>query len=214
MPTDDLCAICRFAKRRFPALRRITVYGSSQFIYQKGIEALKRLAAAGLSRIHVGLESGDEAVLKQIKKGTHRQQQIAAGQWVKQAGIELSEYVILGIGGKKHSHSHALQTASALNAINPDFIRLRTFVPKIDTPLLKEIQAGAFQMLGPKDVLQETELIVQNLEVTTYLASDHYTNYVNVEGKLPERQNEILDQIQAALTREENTFRPFFIGTQ
>jgi radical SAM superfamily enzyme YgiQ (UPF0313 family) len=162
----------------------------------------------------VGLESGDEAVLKQIKKGTHRQQQIEAGQWVKQAGIELSEYVILGIGGKKLSQSHAVQTASALNAINPDFIRLRTFVPKIDTPLLKEIQAGSFQMLGPKEVLQETELIVQNLEVTSYLVSDHYTNYVNVEGKLPERQNEILDQIQAAMTWEENTFRPFFIGTQ
>jgi radical SAM superfamily enzyme len=152
--------------------------------------------------------------LKRIKKGTSRQQQIEAGQWVRQAGIELSEYVVLGIGGKKHSKSHALETAKALNAINPDFIRLRTFVPKINTPLLQEVQAGSFQMLGPLEVLTETELIVRNLAVTSYLASDHYTNYINVEGKLPERQNEILNQIQTALARDASTFRPFFVGNE
>jgi radical SAM superfamily enzyme YgiQ (UPF0313 family) len=213
MKTEDLCEICRFAKKVFPRLKRITVYGSSQFIHQKGLESLKRLAAAGLSRIHVGLESGDDTVLKRIKKGTNRQQQIEAGKWVKATGIELSEYVILGIGGRERSQSHALETAGALNAIDPDFIRLRTFVPKINTPLLKEVQEGTFQVLGPREVLRETELIVRNLSVSSYLASDHYTNYINVEGKLPEKKNEILDQIRSAITREENTFRPFFIGT-
>jgi radical SAM superfamily enzyme YgiQ (UPF0313 family) len=214
MPADDLCAVCRYARKQFPRLERITVYGSSQFIHQKGLDGLKRLAEAGLSRIHVGLESGDDAVLKHIRKGTTREQQIQAGQWVKQAGIELSEYVILGIGGKKHKESHALNTASALNAIHPDFIRLRTFVPKINTSLLKEVQNGAFQMLKPLEVLKETALIVGNLAVSAYLVSDHYTNYINVEGRLPDRQNEILTQIQSAMTRGEDTFRPFFIGTE
>jgi radical SAM superfamily enzyme YgiQ (UPF0313 family) len=185
MKTEDLCEICRYAKKLFPWLERITVYGSSQFIHHKGPEALKQLAAAGLSRIHVGLESGDDTVLKRIKKGTNRLQQIEAGKWVKEAGIELSEYVILGMGGQERSESHSRETASALNAIDPDFIRLRTFVPKVNTPLLKDVREGKFQMLGPREVLRETELIVRNLTVSSYLASDHYTNYINVEGKLP-----------------------------
>jgi radical SAM superfamily enzyme YgiQ (UPF0313 family) len=214
MKTEDLAEICRFARKTFPGLKRITVYGSSQFIHQKGPESLERLAAAGLSRIHVGLESGDDVVLKRIKKGTNQQEQIEAGRWVKAAGIELSEYVILGIAGRERSETHALETAKALNAINPDFIRLRTFVPKINTPLLKEVQEGVFQMLSPHEILKETDLLVQNLKVSSCLASDHYTNYINVQGKLPENKNDILEQIRSAMTRDEGSFRPVFIGTE
>jgi radical SAM superfamily enzyme YgiQ (UPF0313 family) len=213
MKTEDLCEICRFAYKTFPGLKRITVYGSSQFIHQKGLGSLKRLAQAGLSRIHVGLESGDDAVLKRIKKGTNKKEQIEAGRWVQAAGIELSEYVILGIGGREQSKTHVLETASALNEIDPHFIRLRTFVPKVNTPLLKEVQAGDFQMLTPHEILKETELLVQTLRVSSCLTSDHYTNYINLEGRLPEQQKEILAQIKLAMTREESTFRPFFIGT-
>ena len=83
---------------------------------------LKRLAEAGLSRIHVGLESGDDVILKQIKKGTDSREQIEAGKWVIQAGIELSLYVIMGIGGRERTASHAKETARVLNAINPHFI--------------------------------------------------------------------------------------------
>jgi radical SAM superfamily enzyme YgiQ (UPF0313 family) len=214
MKTADLCEICDFAKSTFTGLERITVYGSSQFIHRKGPESLERLAAAGLSRIHVGLESGDDAVLKHIKKGTRRRQQIEAGRWVKAAGIELSEYVMLGIAGRDRSKIHAMETAGALNEIDPHFIRLRTFVPKINTPLLKEVQEGSFQMLSPHEVLRETELLIQNLDVSSCLTSDHYTNYINVAGKLPEKQNDILVQIRSAMTREESAFRPFFIGKE
>jgi radical SAM superfamily enzyme YgiQ (UPF0313 family) len=214
MKTKDLCDICVFARKTFSALERITVYGSSQYIHRKGPQDIKRLAQAGLSRIHVGLESGDDVVLRRIKKGTHRGEQVEAGQWVREAGIELSEYVILGIGGRDRSEAHALHTATALNAINPDFIRLRTFVPKINTPLLKEVQEGTFTMLGPHEVLRETELLVRHLEVSSCLTSDHYTNYLNVQGRLPEKQGEMLEQIRSALTRQEDSFRPFFVGTE
>jgi hypothetical protein len=101
-----------------------------------------------------------------------------------------------------------------LNAINPDFIRLRTFVPKINTPLLKEVQEGVFQMLSPHEVLKETDLLIQNLKVSSCLTSDHYTNYINAHGKLPEEQPDILQQIRSATTRDEGSFRPFFVGTE
>jgi radical SAM superfamily enzyme YgiQ (UPF0313 family) len=214
MKTDDLCEICLFAREIFPNLERITVYGSSQYLYKKGPQGLKRLAESGLSRIHVGLESGDDVVLKKIKKGTSSSEQIEAGKWAMDAGMELSLYVILGIGGQDRTVSHARQTAGVLNRIEPDFIRLRTFVPKIDTPLLADIQNGSFKMLGPHGILRETALLIGDLEVSSCLTSDHYTNYINLEGRLPREKTRILKQIRAALKKDEQSFRPFFIGTQ
>lgn len=214
MKTEDLCEICRYAKKTVPVLERITVYGSSQYVHQKGPDEMKRLSDAGLSRIHVGLESGDDFILKRIKKGTHAEEQIQAGNWVTAAGIELSLYVILGIGGQERTRPHAIETARVLNQLSPDFIRLRTFVPKINTPLLKEVQEGTFQMLGPHGVLKETALLIRHLDVNTLLTSDHYTNYINLEGRLPEEKERLLKELDNALDRDEESFRPFFIGEQ
>jgi radical SAM superfamily enzyme YgiQ (UPF0313 family) len=214
MKTDELCEICRYAKELFPNLERITVYGSSQYIAGKGAEGMKKLAKAGLARIHVGLESGDDEILRLIKKGTDSEKQIAAGKYVMDTGIELSLYVILGIGGKQRTGQHAVETARVLNRISPDFIRLRTFVPKINTPLLKDVMDGTFVMLGPHDVLREAAEIVKRLQVNSYLTSDHYTNYINIEGQLPAASQRLLQIIEAALEKSENQFRPFFIGEQ
>ncbi len=214
MPTEDLADICRYARNIFPQLERITVYGSSQYIHQKGLEDLKRLADAGLSRIHVGLESGDDEILRRIRKGSDRRLQIEAGRWVKAAGIELSLYVMLGIGGRDRTAAHADRTASALNQIQPDFIRLRTFVPKINTRLLDEVQSGSFSMLGPHETLQETARLIGALRHSAALVSDHYTNYLDLKGNLPADKPRLLGEISRALGRGEDDFRPFFIGTE
>jgi len=214
MPATDLAAICRYSTRTFAALRRITVYGSSQYIAQKGLTQLKAFREAGLTRIHVGLESGDDAVLLEVKKGTNAAEQIHAGQIVRQAGLELSLYVILGLGGSDRSHSHALRTAEAINAIAPDFVRLRTLVPKINTLLLHQITKGRFQLLSPHQVLQEARLLIENLHCSTILASDHYTNYIDLSGKLPEKKGTLLNAIDRALKWETGCFRPFFVGSQ
>ena len=214
MKTDDLAAICIYARKVFPHLERITVYGSSQYIHKKGRDGLNQLAEAGLNRIHVGLESGNDDVLRHVKKGVDAKRQIEAGQWVVAAGIELSLYVVLGLGGQLLTDSHADSTANALNQINPDFIRLRTFVPKTNTPILDEIESGKFKMLGPQGIIKETQRLVRQLKVTSYLASDHYTNYIDLHGRLPESQSKILEQIKAAAQLPESQFRPFFIGDQ
>ncbi len=214
MKTDDLCEICRFSREMFPDLARITVYGSSQYMHKKGPEGLKRLAEAGLTRIHVGLETGDDTILERIRKGTRSSEQIEAGRWAMAAGLELSLYVILGIGGMDGATDHAAETARVLNKIEPDFIRLRTFVPKEGTPLLDEVRSGAFRMLGPHGILDETARLVRAFNGSSNLTSDHYTNYINVEGRLPRDKERILQQIESARSRDEGTFRPFFIGTE
>ena len=214
MPTEALAAVCRYGAAKFPELRRMTVYGSSQFIVHKGLARMKLLCDAGLTRIHVGLESGDDVVLKRVKKGTSAAEQVAAGQMVKKAGIQLSEYVILGLGGAERSTAHALKTAQAVNAMEPDFVRLRTLVPKINTLLLHQIKKGRFQLLSPHEVLRETRLLIENLTATTILTSDHYTNYLNLSGRLPEDKQKLLDRIDRALTWSPDRFRPHFIGNQ
>ncbi|MBI9084727.1 MAG: radical SAM protein [Desulfobacterales bacterium] len=214
MKTADLSEICRFAWKIFPNLRRITVYGSAQYICRKGPEGMRQLAEAGLTRIHVGLESGDDEILQRVKKGADSRQQVEAGQITMAVGIELSLYVVLGIGGKARTGDHVRETVRVLNQISPDFIRLRTFVPKKDTPLLEDVLSGDFQMLGPHEVLTETAGIVKGLTVDSVLASDHYTNYINVEGKLPAAKGKMLAQIEDALQKSEDRFRPFFIGDQ
>lgn len=214
MKTEDLAEICGFARDTFPGLERITVYGSSQFIHKKGQQRLEQLARAGLGRIHVGLESGDDVTLKQIQKGTHAQQQIEAGRWAMTAGIELSLYVILGIGGQERTHEHAQETARVINEISPDFVRLRTFVPKINTPLLQDVMEKRFNMLTPHGVLRETAALLEGLEISTRLTSDHYTNYMNLCGELPGDKPRLLREICDGLERDESEFRPFFVGTR
>ena len=101
-----------------------------------------------------------------------------------------------------------------LNIINPDFIRIRTFLPKINTPILEEINNGSFQILSPHEILKETYELIKNLDVKSKVYSDHYTNYIHVNGKLPEDRKIMLQTIKDALNRDENSFRKIYIGTQ
>ena len=214
MPTDDLSHICVYARSLFPHLERITVYGSSRYIFRKGLVDLKKLKQSGLSRIHVGLESGDDEVLRRIKKGTDSEEQIRAGKWVREAGIELSEYVVLGIGGRERTGEHARATARVLSSINPEFVRLRTFLPKINTVLLHQIKKGRFEVLSAHEVLEETRQLIEDLEVTSQIYSDHYTNYVDAHGKMPDDKKKMLKDIDEALKMDESAFRPVYVGTQ
>jgi len=214
MRTEDLAEVCRYTRELFPDLERITIYASAQYIFRKGLEDMRKLAQAGLSRVHVGLESGDEEVLKKIRKGCNAEMQAEAGRITKEAGIELNEYVMLGIGGKERTREHVAATKDILNRIDPHCIRLRTFLPKINTPILKEIESGSFRILTPHEVLEETRQLITGLDVTSEITSDHYTNYVDVHGKLPENRDDMLSVIGKAMKKDESDFRPMYIGSQ
>ncbi len=121
MKTEELIEILNYTRELFPKLERITMYGSAQYVVLKTQEELNRIKEAGLSRIHTGMESGDDDVLSLINKGTDSKKLIQAGKMIKKAGIELSEYIIVGVGGKKFTKQHALNSAKVLNEINPGF---------------------------------------------------------------------------------------------
>jgi len=213
-PTDLLVEVFSAARRIFPKVKRMTVYGSARYVIEKKESGLRRLAEAGLTRVHLGLESGHDDVLFEIKKGVDRAGQIEAGRLLNKSGIENSVYVMLGIAGRALSREHAEATASALNRMAPRYVRLRTFVPKTGTPLLRKVEKGGFVMAGPHEVLREMKILLENLTVSTSLRSDHYTNYINLEGELPMDRQRLLREVDHALARDQSAFRPFFVGNQ
>lgn len=208
MKTKDLLEIFKYTQKLFPDLKRITVYGSARFIVLKTLEELKQLREAGLKRLHSGMESGDNEVLKLINKGTTAEEIIKAGRLIKEAGIELSEYIMVGVGGKKLWQQHALNSAQVLNKINPDFIRLRTYIPFPETPMYNMYKKGEFQLLSPHAALKETRLFIENLAgINSQLLSDHISNYWSVNGKMPRDKELMLKEIDFALTIGEDKFR-------
>ena len=154
------------------------------------------------------MESGDDVTLEKIK-GVTSAEIIEAGLKLKQAGIQTSEYYLVGIGGLERTREHALESARVLSAISPDFIRLRTFVPVPNTPLYEDYRQGRFQLLSPHQALQEVRLLVENLECdNSILLSDHVSNYWDVQGIIPRDRQEMLAQIDYALQIDESRFRP------
>jgi len=144
---------------------------------QKSTEELEAIRTAGLDRLHVGLESGDDEVLKLINKGVTSEGHIAGGRKALAAGFQLSEYWMPGLGGKAHWQSHARNTARVLSAINPHYIRSRPFHPLPGTPLTEAIMNGRFEMLSPEAQLQELKLTIEGLSVTGRVCFDHAGNY-------------------------------------
>ncbi|MFH2065636.1 MAG: radical SAM protein [Pseudomonadota bacterium] len=190
----DLTRILRHLKDRFPWVKRITSYARSHTIARIHDEDMKDFHDAGLNRIHIGLESGADDVLKMVQKGATQEIHIQAGIKVKKAGIQLSEYVMPGLGGKKLSRLHALETAEALNRINPDFIRLRTLAIPNHVELYDAYEKGTFEKCTDKMMAEEIRLFIQNLSgITSTIKSDHILNlFEEIEGRLPEEKKKML----------------------
>ena len=217
---SQLIEILTYLKELFPSITRITSYARSKSISHKTPEELKALNEAGLTRLHVGLETGDNELLKLIDKGVTAEEHISAGKKALAAGFELSEYVMPGLGGKKLWRQHAENTAKVLNEINPHFIRLRPFVPSADTPMLEAYKKGEFEMLSPHEILREVRLMIANLEVDSGVCFDHNLNTSYRSGnvvvplmkqdyngyKFPDEKETVLGLIEKALGLDEKLF--------
>ena len=211
---DDMIDILTYIRKQFPQVNRITSYGRSKNIARISDEDLKRMADSGLNRIHIGMETADNKVLELINKGVDKQTQIEAGQKVKRAGIELSEYFMPGIGGNEYSRQNALETADALNQINPDFIRIRTTVVTDNAPLKEDYVKGIFTRPNGEKMVEELLLMIENLEgITSTIKSDHIVNLIpEVEGKLPRDKEKMISALRWFLSLDEEERIIFKVG--
>ncbi len=211
---DDLVSILQYLTDAFPEIERITSYARSHTIARINNQDLDRMAAAGLNRIHIGMESASDKVLALVKKGTDKAMQIRAGLKVKRAGMQLSEYFIPGLGGKVLSREHAVETADALNQINPDFIRLRTLAVPNNVELFKDLSAGTFEPMTDIMVAEEILLFIESLRsITSTVKSDHIVNLLQeVEGTLPEGKKRMTSVIKRFLSMEIDEQRLYQIG--
>lgn len=212
LKTEKLLPILERITEKFPKLQRITCYGSAKFVIRKSLEDLKRLRAAGLKRIHMGIESGDGETLIKIEKGANPEEMIEAGRRAREAGLEVSEYILVGIAGPERSEIHARASAEVINGIRPHFVRLRTYVPVWGTPLWEDYDQGRFILPGPHDCLREIRILVENLEGPLELLSDHISNYADISGPIPDDRDRMLDRIDQCLARDEEDFRGMLTG--
>jgi radical SAM superfamily enzyme YgiQ (UPF0313 family) len=208
LPTEKLVAIGEAARERFPKLQRITVYGSAKFLMKKSQEQWQRVAEAGITRIHSGLESGDATTLVAIDKGVTPEQAVDAYKHVMDAGIELSVYLMVGVAGAERWREHAIGSAEVLNRAPPNFIRLRTFVPHPGTAWHERWKQGGLTLLSAHQALSETRLLVERLRGPTVLLSDHVSNFLNVNGRIPGNKEEMLAEIDQAMHWPIESFRP------
>ncbi|KPJ78307.1 MAG: coproporphyrinogen III oxidase [Deltaproteobacteria bacterium SG8_13] len=201
MKTDDLVEVLRFLREQFPEITRVTTYSRSRTVVRKSVASLVRIREAGLDRVHIGLETGCDALLKLMKKGVSAAQHIEAGRKLLEAGMQLSEYVMPGLGGRQMWREHAVDTARVLNQINPHFIRLRSLRVPQRVPLYEKIADGTFTMQTDDMLAAEIKLFVESLEgITSVITSDHIMNLLEeVSGKMPADQPRMLAVVQAYL---------------
>jgi len=194
MKPDRLIRVLTHLKTCFPEIRRITSYARSHTLLRIRLADLEQMGQAGLNRIHIGMESGSDRVLKRINKGVAKDGHIRAGRKVRAAGIELSEYVMPGLGGIDLSIDHALETASALNAINPEYIRIRTLAVIPGTALAQAQAAGEFEKASDAMVAKELRLFLEGLDqIDSRVKSDHILNlFETLEGRLPDDKDKMI----------------------
>ncbi len=176
----------------FPSLKRVTAYAGPGDLLDKTVGELKEIRDSGLSMVYLGVESGSDDILKEVKKGVDSAGMARAGLRAREAGLALSVTVLTGLGGRSKSRENAVETAVLLNKMQPGYIGALTYTPTPDTVLYDRIKKGEFSVLEPLDNLRELHWMLENLELENCLfRCNHASNYLPLKGKLPEDRDRL-----------------------
>jgi len=203
IPQKRLMWILERIKEHLPWVRRVGAYANAKGIRMKTLEELKELKENGLGILYLGVETGDEALLKKIRKGTSAQNLIDMGRKVREAGMKLSVTVLLGIAGRGRSLEHARATGDLLTRMDPNYVGALTVMLIPGTPLYDEYVNGTFELLSERELLLELREMIARTDLSRGLFfSNHASNYLPIKARLPKGKQEALDQIDSALRGE------------
>ena len=214
LKSHKLIEILSYIKEKFPSVKRITAYSRSRTMKAKSLEEMKEIREAGLTRIHTGLESGSDKILKLMRKGVTPEEQIEGGRKAVKAGFELSEYYMPGLGGKDLLRENAIKTAEILNKINPSFIRLRSVIPYEGTALYDLMIDKKWHFPSEEEKVREIKLFLENLKSPlSQVASDHNLNLLeDLKGTLPKDKAKMLELINTFLSLSPEEKESFITG--
>lgn len=206
LKTESILEILKHIKEIYPECTHVASYARFTDVLRKSPEDLKLLRENGLKKLYLGLESGSDKVLDFVNKNSTVDNAIKASKLLKEAEITIYTTVLLGLGGKKLSDEHITKTAEALNIMNPDFVSLMTLLVSDEMELMKDIKAGRFELLTPKELVLEALSLVEKLKIKgTTLRINHASNFVNLQGILPLDKEDILNGLKEVLDKDLTT---------
>lgn len=214
MNPDGMIEVLEYLKATFPQIRRITSYARSDTINRLSLERLTRYRELGLNRFHIGLETGNDYILKLMNKGVDKAAQIRAGIKAKAADIEINEFYMPNMGGREYARESALDTADVMNQVNPDFIRIRSMALAENLEMYEDYRSGLLTRPNDIETIQEIRLFIENLHgITSVVDSDHILNILlELRGKLPGDKDRMLATIDRFLDLPEDTQNIFRLG--
>ena len=200
MKTEDLKSILGKIRETMPECERVGIYSSPKDILRKTDEELAELKELGLGIAYMGLESGSDEILASIKKGVTSLEMVEAGKKLISSGIKLSVTLISGIGGRAGWKEHALESARVINEIDPDYLGLLTLLVEPGTEMVQHIEKGWFELLSPREVMEETRLLIDGLDLSCCVfRSNHASNYYALAGTIPQDKQRLLQEITEAM---------------
>jgi len=214
--SHEFVAVLKHLRATLPSLTRVTTYARSKTLAQKKPEDLRMIHEAGLDRLHIGLETGDDELLALVRKGVTSAEQVEGGRKAIAAGFQVSEYWMPDLGGRERRRQHAEHTARALSAINPHYIRSRPLVPRPGTPIFEDVAEGRLHLSSPHERLEELAWMIAGLEVNSRVCFDHAMNAwsdrrggllfrQDYEGyQFPEEKPLVLERIREGLAVDES----------
>jgi len=208
--TDILLEILGDLKKTFPSLRHVGTYVGPVSVLKKSMSELSALRAAGLAKAYLGVETGDDRLLREINKGAGYEEMLQAGLNLNNAGFNLSSMVLLGLAGKgERSKEHALATAKITNEMKPKYLAALTVTPVPGTILFSKVQKGEFHVLDPFETLEEMKIIFENITIDNLkFVGVHASNYLPVNGTLQRDKQKMLDTVNRVLeTRDEKMIK-------
>jgi len=214
MKTKDLIEVLKSLKKAFPSLKQISSYGRAQTMVKKSQTAMEEIRAAGLNKLYCGMESGSARVLKNVKKGITPESIIKSAHMAGKAGMDMTQFIILGLGGKELTKEHAIETARVLNEINPGDIRLLTIGVKSNSGLGRQMAEGKFTLPSEKEIIGEQRLLLENLtDITSHYANHHSVDLLlEVRGQLPRDKSQLLAVLDRFLTLTHTDQINFILG--